>query len=142
MHTRFKSGMTLLELPFVIGLLIIGMFVASWSARKIGWLGYPLGFLGAVLIIPALVCGIGALLFFIWPERPICRNGKCKTNDYELHRVEDKFEWFCNCGNQYRKSGRRFYEVRRDGSLAPYMVWSIFRGWFPDTEQRSGPTKR
>ena len=137
-RATLKPGMTLIELPFVIALLIIGVLGAVWAAREIGWPGFPLGFLGAILASLGVVIGIGAICLYLWPERPVCRNGKCKSGDYDLHRVGDKmeFDWFCRCGTRYRKVGRRFYEVSEDGSLVPYMRWNIFRGWLRETQSK------
>lgn len=36
------------------------------------------------------------------------------------------------CGQQYEKRGRRFFEVDAQGNRVPYLKWVSFRGWVPD----------
>ena len=133
MRITHKSGMTLVELPFVIIFLIVGALVADWAARQIGWLGYPLGFLGGIIVSLGIVYALGARLLLVWPERPDCKSGTCKSDDYEIHRTGKNFDWICRCGVHYRKDGRRFYEVREGDSLVPFKIWKVFRGWSSDT---------
>ncbi len=38
------------------------------------------------------------------------------------------------CGREYQKVGRRFMRRLPDGTLDPYMVWKLFRGYVPDTD--------
>jgi hypothetical protein len=106
-----RSSMTLLEVLVFIAMLLVGLLGASWVARQIGWPGYPLGFVGGFLIIPGLMFGVGSLVFVIWPDRPRCRNRKCKAYDFELDTIEGESVWLCRCGIRYRKVGRRFREV-------------------------------
>ena len=136
MCTKFKMGMTLIEVPFVVALFIIGSFMAFWASGKIGWLGYPLGFFGGIAVTLGALIGVSKICLWIWPERPVCRNGKCKAKDYELHRVGDKFYWFCRCKDRYYYDRLRFYQVRKDGSLVPYMIHRAFRGWISDTPEK------
>jgi hypothetical protein len=137
--------MTLIELPFVLIFLIIGMVLAALTARQIGWLGYPLGFFGGIAVSGGAVVGVLKIVLWISPERPVCRHGKCKSKDYQLHRVGDNLYWFCHCGDRYhydrnypgRARPPRFYLVREDGSLEPYMIQRVFQGWIPDTYEKT-----
>jgi hypothetical protein len=124
--------MTLIELPFVLAFLIVGVIAAVWTAGQIGWIGFPLGFVGGIGLSLGTVAGVLALILRIWPERPVCANGVCQARDYDLRRVGDELYWVCRCGLRYRNEGRHFYQVREDGSLAPFRVQKPFRGWFPD----------
>ena len=76
MHTTDKTGMTLIELPFVLVFVAIGVFTARFVAQKIGWLGYPIGFIGGIAVSGGAVMGVLKIILWIWPERPICRHGK------------------------------------------------------------------
>jgi hypothetical protein len=49
---RNRSGMNLIELIFVVLSITIGMFVAAWAGRELGWYGYLIGFVGGFLVIP------------------------------------------------------------------------------------------
>ncbi len=98
MRTTSHPGMTLIELPFVLAFLSLGVIAAVWTAGHIGWLGYPLGFVGGIGLSMGAVAGVLALILRIWPERPVCANGTCQARDYDLRRVGDQLYWFCRCG--------------------------------------------
>ena len=127
-----RHGMTLIELPFVLAFVAVGVVAAAWAAQYVGWIGYPLGFIAGVGLSTGGVIGVLALIMYVWPERPVCENGRCQSGDYDLRRASDTLYWFCRCGQRYRNEGRRFYKVREDGSYEPYMIKKPFRGWFPD----------
>jgi hypothetical protein len=135
---RGESSQTLIELLWFVGSVGLGTWLALWAGHKIGWFGYPLGFILGAAILPGLGYALGWLYDWTWwgrPPRPDCRSGKCHSEDYELRRIPDgDFDWFCRCGGRYRKRGRRFFEVLPDGSPAPYMRWRAFKGWFPESQ--------
>jgi hypothetical protein len=128
--------MTLVELLVFIGTVGCAIFGATTAAKWLGWIGYPVGFVCGAALVPGLLYMLGTLYDLVWwgrPPRPACRNGKCQSDDYEFRQVgEHEFDWFCRCGFRYRKQSRRFYEVHTDGTLARYMIWRPFRGWFQD----------
>ena len=132
MRTSYRPGMTLIELPFVLAFVGVGVVAAAWAGRQIGWIGYPLGFVAGIGVSVGGVLGALALILFIWPDRPVCANGRCRAGDYDLRRVGDALYWVCRCGQRYSNEGRRFYRVRDDGSFEPYMIQKRFRGWHPD----------
>ena len=127
-----RRGMTLIELPFVLAFLFLGVLAAIWAGGRIGWVGYPLGFIGGIGLSAGAVCGVLALYLQAFPDRPVCRNGTCRSNDYDLRRVGGALYWFCRCGRPYHYEKGRFYEVLQDGTRTPYMINRPFRGWRPD----------
>ena len=128
--------MTVIEVLIFLCNLLCGLFVGSWMAGRFGvaW-SIPGIFLG-------FGCGIGffktiTFFFNIWytwrPLRPVCHYGTCKAKDYIwLKRTERGAIFRCNCGGEYLKSGNYFMKILPDGSLHPYMKFTIIRGWKPD----------
>lgn len=103
-----------------------------------GIIGFPLGLILAFLII--YILNILMDLWYVWrPLRPICKNGKCKSNDYKwVTRIEDFCPVFiCSCGDLYLKNGSLFIELLSDGSSEPYMSHSFFGRWKKDHTKRT-----
>ena len=106
--------MSLLELLVIMSLIGVGINTAGLLGAQIGWIGYPIGFIGGV----ALLFGFGWFLGYIdrmWrvgiPAFPECRNGTCKEFDYRYQMEDGKVVRRCQCGDQYDKEGRHFYFV-------------------------------
>ena len=51
---------------------------------------------------------------------------------YSPARFGDQTGFRCRCGHEYLKLDRRFVRRLPDGTLEPYMVWKLFRGYVPD----------
>ena len=139
------------ELYGCVLLTFCGLGVGSLAAVRFGWpgaiLGFAVGFVGAFLLIWALVWTIcfleqsGAYL-------PLCHGGTCRGGrkpmdkaDYEWARKQG-VDYRCKCGHEYvmKGGGRRFLQRLPDGTLKPYMVHRPFRGWFPDADADCRPT--
>jgi hypothetical protein len=108
----------------------------SFYWGKVGWavgvlLGIACGFL--------LIYGLWLLADFYYrfrPLRPICRHGKCHSDDYEIKVVAREGCWEsenrCKCGDTYVKRENQFMLLRPDGSTHSYMLRKPFHNWEPD----------
>jgi hypothetical protein len=69
------------------------------------------------------------------PDRPICRCGKGRSEEYEYIgpeqiTAETVFEYRCPfCGRRYRQKEKRFWEFLDNGSDIPYMSISKWGRW-------------
>lgn len=119
-----------------LGLLFADYFNAICSLNK--WIGVPLSMALVFLFAWALLLG-RLLLFFPFP--PCCR-GQCGSIDeytwnmgrifgYERWRI---YHYWCKCGDEYIREGRRFYQVLPDGTRKPYLKLIGFRKWQADPE--------
>jgi hypothetical protein len=96
----------------------------------------------AVGMAPLVLMGIMSILMVAWcPDRPMCRCGKCRSDDYSYVEsgnitVETVFEYQCPfCSRTYRQRDKRFWEFSSDGSEIPYAVISKWGRWkIEDTE--------
>jgi len=133
--------MTLIELLWFVVCAFVAANAALWAYHRWGWLGGVGGFLVGFFITWVALYGVIWVLFLPvriihsgLPDRPTCRNRKCRSADYRLERLgKEQFAVRCKCGLLYRKQGRRFVELSPDGSPRPYMIWKAFRGWFPES---------
>ncbi len=70
------------------------------------------------------------------PLRPPCRQGRCRSNDYEIRVIAKEGSWEseskCKCGDMYVRRGNRFMLLRADGSTHPYMLRRRFHNWETD----------
>ena len=102
-------------------------------------MGISLGLLFVYLII-----GFLNLYFYLWhkwqPLRPICKNGKCKSDDYKWVTSIGDFHpvFICSCGNIYIQNGGCFIELLPDGKSKPYMIHSLFGRWKKDNSIKTG----
>lgn len=138
MHNSRQSGVTLIELVVLVLWFAMGCAGAVLGSARYGWVGGTLGFLLGLAVPAGLVQFhkyMNQMLYRGRPTFPICRNGKCHYNDYRYQPVEGGgHALFCQCGDRYVKTGRRFMEQTADGSRRPYMIWKAFKGWFPDSQ--------
>ena len=76
------------------------------------------------------------------PIRPLCKHGKCAAMDYQLIELREDGVFLCRCGTKYIRKGRRFLELREDGSCSPYMrrLWVLGK-WQEDTDGASGKSE-
>ena len=115
---------------------ICGIFLGVYYGVA-GWIiGFVLGCafaVGAYTIFLRLIGLIGK-----WrPLRPVCREGKCSSNDYQLLDVsEGRGIYRCRCGTKYVRTRHRFGELLDDGTVRSYMkrMWSLGR-WEEDREE-------
>jgi hypothetical protein len=144
-----RHAANLNELVVILLMMLAAIATASIGAERFGWPGGVVGFVLGPLLVLGFIFAILIAGDFIegWsfsgiPRRPVCRNGTCRRDAYELrHFAEGEgkvFDWVCRCGVRYRKEGRRFFEVLSDGSVAAYRIWRPLRGWCPDSEQDQG----
>lgn len=131
------GGGSIIELVVAVGILAAACRIASYFAGSSGnsalWV---LGFLvGAVLAMGALaaVARLGLFYYSYRPIRPMCKNGKCRCDDYTLEPRDHLTLATCKCGTRYVTDGLRFMELRDDGSRRPFMkrrTWLC--PWEPD----------
>ncbi len=131
--------MTLIELLVFIFLIGVGVAAASLLGTQIGWIGYPIGFIGGVASLIGIVWFLG-YLETMWrvgrPAFPDCRNGKCIYSEYRYKMEDGNLVCRCKCGDQYEKNGRHFYFVDGEGTREPYLIWRSFDGWYPDNDEK------
>lgn len=138
--------MTLIELLVFLAGVFVAVSVGIPVARRTQsvWLGIGSG-LGATVCLYASCWGLSVLLYRVFPLRPVCRRGRCKSEDYVWDREDfrrflsnpkasrHKTVFVCKCGDKYLRYGRRFSELTSDGEVRPYMVHPRFwRRWRPD----------
>ena len=130
--------MNLFELLFVIAGLSISLMAATLATQRwnVGWgiLAFVLSGAGWVLLLPLGNVAL-RLLNRIVPLRPVCRTGRCVSDDYEYLGLHDDVPLFrCQCGREYIKQGSLFLERDATGELHPYMrrAWGLF--WRPQRD--------
>ena len=149
--------MTLIEILFFLaGVAIaaaVGFPLAAWSRIVLdGVVSAPVGTIlcaviglvggcGATIIVYSAVWGLVLAYYAVFPLRPQCRRGKCKSEDYrwdaeDLQRfrmnpsTSPDTVFVCKCGDKYLCHGRCFDELLSDGVRRPYMVHPPFwRRW-------------
>lgn len=146
--------MNLFELIAIVG-IVIGLIIGFWASIDEGAWAAILGALrGAAIAYGGYFASMIALLtlfslgLLYRPFFPRCKAGRCRVTDYRHlyldteatghhKRLQDSTEGRlvrCGCGTLYLDSlrDRRFYLVLDDGSLVPYMRYSLFGRWQPD----------
>ncbi|GEM_PF-2495425 len=117
----------------------IGVFMAKALNRFAGitvWIGTALAFLFILLLLWSISLG-WLLIFFPFPP---CRQKKCNNiNDYTwiMGRIYGREKWgvcryWCRCGDEYIRKGKKFMRVLSDGTEQPYMILYNFRKWQTD----------
>jgi hypothetical protein len=103
------------------------------------FVGFPLGFSGAVVVTWAVLLGRILLLF----PFPTCGRGKCNSIKQYKWRSGTIYGWEkggryryrCRCGREYVRKGRRFMEVGPNGAMLPYKKLVGFREWADDVAE-------
>jgi hypothetical protein len=129
--------------------IAVGMWVGLIYGSPYGKVGIMIGFIiGAAATMAALFSFFKLLDFIVcklWPPFPICKKGKCGTDDYKwLERTDNGVIFQCKCGDKYimkMKSLLRGYinvqELLDDGSTRPYVKYErcfgIFGHWVKDS---------
>ena len=119
---------------------LLGLFWAGIFGAAKGYLAFC-AFLLSVLTI--LAAGLR-----FRPPFPRCKRGRCKAVDFtylyldsappdgdkELERIHNSKLVRCRCGDLYLRKNdeRKFYEVREDRTLVPFMRYSFCGRWRPD----------
>jgi hypothetical protein len=134
-----RYAATLSELLFGMAALLAGFVFARMGGERLGWWGYPLGFVGGIALAMVLALIYAAAVDLLWsgipPHPPTCRSGKCRWEDFELRRVGDNGAgWFCRCGDQYRKRDRRWVQILPDNSERRFVIWRPIGGWVNDKD--------
>lgn len=131
--------MTVIELLFFLFNLTCGIVVGHWMGAHFGFLfaipGFFLGFGGGIGFFKTIIFFLD--VWHKWrPLRPICRHGVCDSKAYRWIKESVQGDVFqCCCGTKYLKTGNQFMEILPDGSLRPYMKYTILRGWEPENSQ-------
>jgi hypothetical protein len=127
--------MTLLELIALALYVGVGIAAGRWAGSRFGIAAGILAFPIGIALLHGFFLAVSYVERLYWvgiPPLPRCRSGGCGPDDYKVRPGPDDIVYSCRCGGEYQKRGRRFFELRPDGSLVPFMVWKAFRGWFPD----------
>jgi hypothetical protein len=122
----------------VVGWGLVGIALASiLSGHGIVdfWIALPFTSLLVFLLVWAFLLG-RLLLFFPFPP---CRNGECRgiiAYQWPIGSIYGRVQWgvydyWCRCGDEYIREGKRFFRVLPDGSKKPYMTLTGFRTWTP-----------
>lgn len=125
-----------LRLVSSICVIAIGVVLADFFQREIGlsrWIGVPLSV--SFMLLLTWVLTLGRLLFFF--PFPPCRQGQCRTIDaytWVKGRIYGREKWntyhyWCRCGDEYIREGRRLSYVLPDGTQKPYLILDGFRKW-------------
>jgi hypothetical protein len=81
----------------------------------------------------ALLGLVGLPLLLFHRDRPICRCGRCRSQDYEFLGMEQQplsFDYRCpSCDRHYRARDNKFLEIASNGSEQPYMRQSSLGRW-------------
>jgi hypothetical protein len=129
---------------WVILWIALGVFLADVLNRDVGlsrWIGVPLSVSFVLLFVWALALGRLLLLF----PFPPCRQGKCRSIDaytWMMGRLYGREKWstyhyWCKCGDEYIREGKRFMQVLPDGTRQAYMKLVGFRKWQAETKPQS-----
>jgi hypothetical protein len=137
--------------------ILVGTGLGVWHAYQHGWAsplwdilrGAGIGFAYFALTMLAIFSTL-SLGQLYRPAFPPCRNGKCKSWNYqylyldapavgrdaELQESTGGLLARCNCGTTYliSRRERRMWEVLADGRLRPYLRYRPFGRWQPDPE--------
>ncbi|MBN2315971.1 MAG: hypothetical protein JXM79_18740 [Sedimentisphaerales bacterium] len=135
--------MNIFELTLLIGFIWVGYVCGKMLGAYLGVAGWIVGFvLGCALAVGVYTIFLRLIdLWYRWrPIRPICKEGKCSSDDYQLLELSKGNVVFrCRCGAKYIKTRHRFGELLDDGSVRPYMkrTWSLGR-WEEDRGESVG----
>lgn len=108
-------------------------FLAGWML----WHIHPIvGIVGGVLTFGTIAnIAMGLVSLFHSPKGfPICKNGKCESNDHEfVGFLGNGMVTRCKCGNRYYSIGERCLFLDSGGIAHPYMVFKNKKDrWVPD----------
>ncbi len=120
---------------FIIASILIGTVIGhsgGGSALRGALVGFLIGW--SPLVLLALAAGF----FALWsPDRPLCKQGKCKSLDYKFLRLEkpDKdqpptaYFYRCPCGVDYVQRDGDFLELFEGKLEKPFMKLSKWGRW-------------
>ena len=140
--------------------LVWGIYGAAdaglWPALRGGLIGAGKGFLGYAAFMLSILTVL-ALGLRYRPMFPRCRRGKCKDADFTYlyldtapldadKELEQKYQsklLRCRCGDLYLRDdrARKFYEVREDRTVVPFLRYRIGGRWQPDDAVVVNPTE-
>ena len=146
--------MTLFELIAFLALtfgLVWGIYGAAdeglWAALRGGLFGAAKGFLAYAAFMFSILTVL-ALGLRYRPMFPRCKRGTCKDEHFTYvyldteppdadKQLEQKYQSKlvrCRCGDLYLRDdrARKFYEVRKDRSVAPFLRYRFAGRWQPD----------
>lgn len=110
-----------------------GVAIAHFCGFSL-WTGFGYGLL--VGFSPLALLFLAALVLRMNNDRPPCKCGRCKSDQYEFIRMEqnrdgdDEYFYRCpSCGRDWKARGDVFYEIKADGSEAAYMKSNWRQTW-------------
>lgn len=146
----------LIAILAIIGGLVWGIFAAAGGGLgavvKGALLGAGKGFLFYTLLMLCVLVPLAIGLRYR-PQFPRCRKGKCREMDFRFiydtispdEAADERDKELCKqhkggllvrcaCGDIYLRSDRdrKFYEVREDRTLVPFMKHRFCGRWRPD----------
>jgi hypothetical protein len=146
-----QRGLNIFEFIAILGIVFGLAYGFTASVEKGIWDAFVGALRGGAIAFGWYVAGMLVLLTALSlalvyrPSFPHCRTGRCKHTDYlylyldsaatgRHKQIEDAFQGKiarCRCGTLYLDSlrDRRFYEVRDDGTLVPFMCYRPFGRW-------------
>jgi hypothetical protein len=135
--------MTIIELLFFMTNLAFVIAACLFGAHAFGFVGAVSAAIAALaceILFYSALAAIGKMLQRFYPAFPVCRNGKCGTEDYTCLRSEASFAvYVCKCGNTYINVRRRFLELLPNGTERRFMRRTVFGKWMADNgENDSG----
>jgi hypothetical protein len=131
--------------------LVWGIYNAAdggfWAALLGGLRGFGMAFLGYAAFMFSILTVLSLGLRYR-PMFPRCRHGKCKDSqftylyldteappgDRELEQTHRSKLVRCRCGDLYLRDDnkRKFYEVREDRTIVPFLKYRFCGRWRPD----------
>jgi hypothetical protein len=115
--------------------IVVGYFSGISLSHYWGVLGWILGFIVGGSLFGTAYYLIMYYLNKWFPIHPICKDGKCTSEDYEIVKYNEEdgtFIFRCKCGTEYYQDFPYFKEILSDGSLKTYMKINRWGKWKPD----------
>jgi hypothetical protein len=141
-----KSAVRFLAIAVLVGTGIsLGQRMWEAAGGPLGSVGWGLAAISGVLVTFLLTWLILLGRILVFYPFPTCRRGKCHSiddYDWSIQRIYGRvmgcrtYHYWCRCGDEYVRKGRRFMEFlyedsKREDRLVtkPYKVLTGFRTW-------------
>jgi hypothetical protein len=123
---------------FLFIFYIGGVMGAYYIGSLWGWFGNMLGFfigLKSISILTKSFVYYHTKKVFPGPKLPTCKNIECTSAQRTFIFGFEFSRYICECGHEYiyDPDSERLFFKNKDGTLTPYMIWSLFdEKWVPD----------